>query len=263
MTVLGSIEAIVTGSRAPSLEFAYIDESGNTGPVAKGGTRTFTLGCMLVPVDAWTDRLDVMVEARRSIRRAYGIRMQDELKANYLLKGRGPLHDLQLGDGQRRDIYKRLLHASNIVSSGVFAIVIDKERLSPAKDPFDTAWEYLLQRLRIRSEMAERPIVVVHDDGDRERVRKIHRRFRRFSFAPGGTGVAAPLLVEDPVARDSRNSYFVQSADLLAYSAFRAVQPPSPRQASVCSEQMWGEVRPLWAREVERRRRDGIVVYPA
>lgn len=263
MSVLSSIETLTAGSIEPTLEFAYIDESGNTGLVNKGGTRTYTLGCMLMPVNGWTDRLDVMVETRREIRSIYGVRMQDELKANYLLKGRGPLDDLRLGDGQRRDIWQRLLRAANIVSTGVFAVVIDKENLNPKKEPFETAWEYLLQRLRMRSNATSRPIMVMHDDGDMARVRALHRRFRRFSYAPGGRPVTAPLLVEDPVPRDSQSSYFVQAADLIAYSAFRRVQPPAQRQASVCSEKMWGVMESRWCKEVFPRRSDGIVLYPS
>ena len=116
----------------------------------------YTLGCVLLPIDNWTDRLDLMVEVRRGIKKTYGVRMRDELKANYLLRGRGPLAGLELGDGQRRDIWQRALGGVSIVASGVFAVVIDKERASG--DPFERAWTYLLQRLRIRSTADQRPI---------------------------------------------------------------------------------------------------------
>jgi hypothetical protein len=262
VSLLETLDAIKSSNRTPRAEFAYIDESGNTGLVTKGGTRTYTLGCVVVPLDHWTDRLDLMVEARREIRSTYRIRLRDELKANYLLRGRGPLAELGLGDGQRRDIYRRLLTATGLASSGSFAVVIDKEDARFSGDPAERAWEYLLQRLRIRSERRGHPIIVVHDDGDADRVRKHVRRFRRHSYAPGGKSVTAPMLVEDPVARDSAVSYFVQSADLVAYSAFRRFQPPSARNASVCSEQMWETLSTNWLVEVNPRRSDGIVVYP-
>src|SRR5690606_13009084 len=96
----------------------------------------------------------------------YGVRMRDELKANYLTRGRGPLKELQLGDGQLRDIYRRMLVATNLAASGVFAVVIDKEHPRGVQDPAERAWEYLFQRLRIRSANRGHPIIVVHDDGD-------------------------------------------------------------------------------------------------
>lgn len=257
------LEAFAQGAAAPRSEFAYVDESGNTGSVAKGGTRTYTLGCVLVPFDAWTERLDYLSAVRRGIRDTYGVRLRDELKANYLLKARGSLVGLGLGDGQRRDIYQRLLRSLNVVASGTFAIVIDKEQPGLGdRDPADVAWEYLMQRLRIRSTNGGHPIVLVHDDGDRDRVRKIHRRFRRHSWAPGGKAVTAPLLVEDPVARDSALSYFVQAADLAAYAAFRRYAPPGRSTGKVCNERMWDEVRPSWRTEVSSRRQDAIVAWP-
>ena len=147
----------------------------------------------------------------------------------------------------------------SIVASGVFAVVIDKERASG--DPFERAWTYLLQRLRIRSTADQRPIMIVHDDGEADRVRTITRAFRRHSFAPNGRSVSAPLLVEDPIPRNSAHSYFVQAADLAAYAAFRRIQPPNRRNGSVCSEEMWNVLEPKWLTEVQARG-DGLVLYP-
>lgn len=263
MSVIGALDAILSTNASPRGEFAYIDESGNIGAPSKGGTRTYTLGCVMVPMDHWTDRLDLLVEARSEIRRTYEVRLRDELKANYLLRGRGPLEALRLGDGQRRDIYKRLLVATNVASSGVFAVVIDKEHARFSGDPADRAWEYLLQRLRIRSATMGHPIMVVHDDGDADRVRKHLRRFRRHSFSPSGARVTAPMLIEDPVPRNSALSYFVQSADLVAFAAFRRFQPPGARNASVCNELMWDVMNARWMTQVSTRRQDGLVVYPS
>lgn len=260
MSVLETLEGLAATAASPSAEFAYIDESGNSGPISKGGTRTFTLGCVLVPLDHWTDRLDLMVECRRQVRELYGVKLRDELKANYLIGSRGPLKDANLGDGQRRDIYQRILRTTALVSSGTFAVVIDKER--SAGDPTERAWEYLLQRLRIRSSSHSRPILVVPDDGDEARVRTHHRRFRRHSIAPGGKSVTAPYLIEDPIVRNSEDSYFVQAADLAAYAAFRRIQPPTRRAASVCSARMWTELTGKWMTEVTNGRSDAIVHYP-
>ena len=221
-----TILRILESGEAPRLEFAYVDESGDSGAA---GSQTYTLGCVLVPADEWTARLDLMIDMRRALKQAYGIRFRDELKANYLLRGRGPLASLNLGDGQRRDIYQRHLR---------------------------------LLRLRLRSESTGVPIVLVHDEGDADRVRKLHRAFRRHSWA-GSTSVTAPLLVEAPVPRRSDQSFFIQAADLLAYAAYRRVHPPTGRAAgSVCNETMWDELGPRVLTEVARDRVDGIVIWP-
>lgn len=260
----GLVPALAKAAIDAPFEFAYVDETGDKGdPVASpGATRTYTLGCVLVPGGDWTDRLDWLAEVRREMRDTYGILVRHELKANVLLRGRGDLRDLGLGDGQRRDVFRRSLAALSVVASGVFAVVIDKEARPMDFQPEERAWTYLLQRLRIRSEHLGRPIILVHDAGDDATVRAIQRRFRRHSFAPGGRRVSAPLLVEDPVPRDSASSYFIQAADLVAYAAFRRFQAPGARSGSVCDQTMWDELRPVWRTEVTTARRDAIVVWP-
>ncbi len=164
----------------------------------------------------------MLTKVRRDIKDEYGVRLRDELKANYLLRPRGPLKDKGLGDGQRRDIYRRAMRALTTVSSAVFAVVIDKENMAGG-DPFAIAWEHLIQQLMIRSESMGHPIVLVHDDGEGERVRMVHRHCREVGVTMGGGNAKADLLVEDPVPRRSELSYFIQAADLVAYAAFRRV----------------------------------------
>lgn len=254
------LPAMLAGSESPRLEFAYVDESGDTGV---DGSATYTLGCLLVPADSWTDRLDVLKSMRSEVSQVYGVRLRDEVKANNLLKSRGPLKGLNLGDGQRRDIYKRHLRVVRLMVSGAFAVVILKEKLAAEADPAECAWEYLLQRLRLRSERMGHPIVLIHDEGDDARVRAQLRRFRRYSRAPQGRSVQARQLIEDPVPRRSHDSFFIQIADLIAYAGFRRVLPPGRSTGSVCNERMWDELGPGILAAVSNVRPDGIVVWPS
>jgi hypothetical protein len=242
------------------VEFAYIDESGDTGPA---GTRTFTLGCVLVPVDDWFVRFDQLVEMRRALRDTYHLPMRQETKANHLVGVKRIYRDLGLGDGQVRDIYQRHMHVAARIASGVFAIVVRKDRVKkPELDIFDMAWRYLLERLRKRSEESGTPIMVIHDIGQDDTIRKLVRRFRRITWSASGKQVAAHLIVEDPVPRNSQHSYFIQLADLAAYAASAKALPRSGRTASICNEQMWKLLEPVHVTKVSGRG-DGLYVFPA
>ncbi|WP_406241270.1 hypothetical protein [Streptomyces anulatus] len=64
---------------------------------------------MLVPADGWTQRLDILTKMRRSIGKHYGVRLRDEIKANYLLRSRGDLKRYGLGMANDATFTRRTL----------------------------------------------------------------------------------------------------------------------------------------------------------
>lgn len=223
---------------------AYIDESGNTGPISAGGSLTYTLGCVLLDSAQWPTTFDGLLALRRNLRNSYGLLMRTELKANWLIRNGGDLRRHKLAPGERRLIYRAHLRALAPLNTRAFAVVIDK-RVGWA-DPFDVAWETLLQRLERTSAKTGREFMVIHDEGENDRVRAWVRRARRHLTAGGAFGGTfthpARRLVDDPVPRNSQHSYVIQVADLVAYAAFRSVVAPSASIAQVCPQSMWSEL---------------------
>jgi uncharacterized protein DUF3800 len=106
----------------------------------------------------------------------------------------------------------------------------------------DIAWEYLLQRLERSFRTSE--VLVVHDEGDAITVRKRARKARRAgtagsAFGTGLLNVPFANLLDDPVPRNSQQSYFLQLADFNAYAAFRRMYPPPARRGKVVPARMW------------------------
>ncbi len=86
--------------------------------------------------------------------------------------------------------------------------------------------------------------LVVHDEGNAKAVRALARKARRAGGAGsigGGGYLQRPFdrLLDDPVPRDSSQSYFVQFADLAAYAAFRRLYPPPPRPVNIVPQLTW------------------------
>lgn len=248
---------------------AYVDESGSTGAVAKGGSRSYTLGCVLVRSSQWGRALDGLIGYRRFLRDRFELPVRSELKANHLLRNSGAFRDLGLGDAARHAIYRGSLRLCAKLDLKVFAVVVRKERLSSA-DPHRSAWTFLLQRLERMTTKLASQVLIFHDEGDELRVRALARRSRRAgtagsAFGPGFVKVPFRGLVDDPVSRRSHESLFLQVADLVAYAAFRRVFPPPSRPLQLVPETMWDELGDARMAEVNQRSggpSPGIVEWP-
>lgn len=249
---------------------AYIDETGNTGDPAKAGaTSCFGLGCVLVEVDKWRDIHDEVLDFRRRLRGKHDIRVRWELKANYLIRSSGPIRPLNLSPDQRRLVYRshlRLLDSLEGVRA--FSVVVDKcDRWTTKEACFDLAWTTLLERLERTSKYEKQPIMIIHDEGEDDRVRKAVRKARKFlpagkHWGQGSFTHQADNFIEDAVPRSSTQSYFIQFADLVAYAGWRTYTPPSAGPARVCPSTMWDELGTSIHRDVNKIRggKPGVVV---
>jgi len=227
---------------------AYVDESGNIGTP---GSHTYTLACVFLAAERWPDVFDRLIDHRRGLHREFRIPVRSELKANYLIRGKGPLWGLHLSEDQRQAIYRSLMRVQAQVELQTFAIVINKaELLQRERDesPREVAWEFLIQRLERLTTTTRIPLMLVHDEGEGAAVRKIARKARRAgsagsAFGTGHLARPARLLIDDPIPRDSRQSYFVQLADVSAYAAFRRIHPPRHERAvQIVPPDMWDEL---------------------
>jgi Protein of unknown function (DUF3800) len=236
---------------------AHVDESGDSGEPEKPGTsRTYTLGCVMIDAGRWPEVFDRTISFRRHMRRLFGIPVRAEIKSKTLIRGSGPFETLRLSDEARHHVYRQCLRLMPKLKLDVFGVVVDKQRLkdsAPAEGKFDpeaTAWEWLIQRLERRSFYETRPALMIYDraeEGYDLRVRKAARKARRAGTAGSqfGTGmlhVPFQRLVNDPIPRDSAESYFLQFADLAAYAAFRRLYAPPPRPAQIVPQRMWDEL---------------------
>lgn len=224
---------------------AYVDESGDDG-LKPGASRSYALGCVVIDSADWASTFDNLIMFRRYVSASFGVPVRAELKANYLLHNGGPLRARPLSERARFKLYRAHMRIQDKLGMRAFAVVIDKaeatRKFAGARITSDVAWEYLLQRLERSFRQSE--VLVVHDEGDPLTIRKRARKARRAGTAGSafGTGLLnAPFrnLLDDPVPRDSKQSYFIQLADLNAYAAFRAIYPPPPTRGKVVPGRMW------------------------
>lgn len=227
---------------------AYIDESGNTGEIAKGGTNTYTLGCVTLEAQKWPQAADQFGAFRDRIAKHFGVPEPAEIKANYLIHNGGDLRPLGLNPNDRYVLYRAHMRILHDLEMQAFAVVIDKRKRNlHGQEVFDLAWETLLQRLERKSYYESTPFLIFHDEGEAAEVRRWCRYARKNLTAGSKYGyslnVAATKLIEDPIPSNSRECKFIQLADLVAYAGFRKHIPPGPNAAgTVCPATMWDEI---------------------
>lgn len=223
--------------------FAYVDETGDPGtPLgATPGSRDYTLGILLISDSNWSRALDAAVDFRRRLRSTFGIPMRAEIKAHYLVKNGGWFKGKGLSPKQRKYIFSQHLRLVEPMQADAFAVHVDKRTLmdptvpqTGSRDPQERSWEALFQRLSLtyqRRSATPTPIHLSHDQGNDATIRLLARKARRYlmagqAFSPSPVRLPSGWLIDDPVPRNSAESYFIQIADMVAWTASRTLISP-------------------------------------
>jgi Protein of unknown function (DUF3800) len=224
----------------------YMDESGDPGVVAGSPTPTYTVACVFVQDSQWAPLFEDLIRFRRYLRANFGLRMRQEVKANELVTGRGPWATLGFGDRVRKRIYRSFMRLQGKVGNvQTFAVVLDKSSCSSPDEVREQTWRHALERVEAFARHNQETVMLLPDSGNYDRFRKLAREMRRHSQVGamiGGGTLSRPLvryLVDDPVDRDSSQSYFIQLADLNAYAAYRSERPDPAFPPT-----MWDELGP-------------------
>lgn len=223
---------------------AYVDESGDPGSPHRPnpGSTDYTLGVLLIDDTRWTHALNEAVSFRRYLRYQFAIPIRVEIKASHLVNNKGWFKGKHLSPNERKYILRQHLRLVSRMNAKAFAIHVDKRTLmdpsrhqSGLSDPEQRSWEALFQRLAKTYEVSppDRPAAVhlSHDEGNNATVRKLARRARVYLTAGQAYGrtsiqLSSGWLIDDPVPRKSNESYFIQVADIVAWTASRTLIAP-------------------------------------
>ncbi len=240
----------------------YVDETGDAGlNVANGASPYYCLGFAIVHVDDWEHAYNSLLEFRRQLKFDYGIPIRAEIKATSLLRNGGWFSNKGLKPWDRREIFKRHLAVLDVAKVKAFAVYLDKSDFVTFDKPEAIrvrAWTYAFQR--ISRTFTDRHVMLVHDEGDDKLIRSIARKSTRIlstGSAITKTQIALPTIriIDDPIPRDSRSSYFLQAADLVAYAAAKAIIAPNKKIARICPQTAWTWLGPSCLAVVNQFRR--------
>ena len=225
----------------------YVDESGDAGlPLNGSPTKYFCLTGLVLHESSWVETTKSLRQFRYWLKSRYGIFLEEELHASEMLR-RNPFKSTKLGRKHTRLAVIRH-HADQLAKLDkcrFINVYVDKAALSAnsTDEVYKRAWYALFQRFEntIRRKNFPGPRdqhdwgIVFPDETDAHRLRGFlddmrMRNVLSWRTPDGGQyRVDDPVrvLIEDPVCRNSRESYLIQAADCAAYLFKQHLDPSS------------------------------------
>lgn len=219
------------------MHLMYVDESGDTG-LQNSPTEFFILSAIVVHELRWRNFIDNLVAFRRYLRDLKGLKLREEIHATDFINRPGELIRIRRND--RLDILKKCITWLNSQSDiCTYSVIVDKRGKS--NDIFELAWNALTMRFEntIRHKNFPGPQnpdergIILSDNTEGEKLRKLIRRMRHYNPTPNRTdlynggfkNIPLDYVIEDPIFRDSENSYIHQMNDVIAYFVRQLYEP--------------------------------------
>lgn len=226
----------------------YVDESGDCGMPADGSpTRYFCLSGVVVHELRWRDTMDQLLRFRHWLRGQYRIYHDVELHAAEMInKPKKTAASLRmLKKYERLAVIRHFAdEIAQLSDISLINVVVDKRGKVPNKDEvFRWAWYTMFQRFEntIRYQNFPGPKnvddrgIIFPDDTDGTKLKRylntmrLNNQFkiRQSQGAFVYKNEPIKVIVEDPVMRNSRDSYLIQVADCAAFLLKQSIQPSS------------------------------------
>jgi len=248
----------------------YIDDSGDIGFISNNSpNNVFLLAAIIIEDSNWLKTLDAIKDFRKGLYDEYGYLQGDELKAGFLIHNTEPVRKLGLSQNQRMDIFKAALQLQvDVETIQAYAVAVNKIKWDESYAKIRIlfwAWRMMIQRIERYSDKHEVFCSAYPDEGDEPIIIRAFRRYRRFAPVQSAydsdivLSRKAERVIEDPSFRKSKESYFVQLADLNAYAAHRYLHPEE-----YFGQEYWEMLDSILLKEVNELRGGppGIVVWP-
>jgi len=206
----------------------YADESGDPGSDLTA-SQHFILGAIIVPASLWSRTANRLATFRQDLYRSHGLNPQEEFHASEMVRIRSDT-SVRLPKQKRLALLQRYAATFPHLFEGgqVLIVDFDKRKYPHVSNFLHPAWTALLSRYNQFLSEKDSYGLVVADEGANNAVRQASRTLRNLPPALGGfrtSGTTTARILEDPFHRDSKHSYFIQSADVVAYLRYRQLFP--------------------------------------
>lgn len=203
----------------------YFDESGDDGATTSS-SYFLVLTSIYMHHQLWKDNYEHLRILRRQLRENYGLPVKTEFHTTDFIRNRYPYRNFNISDSNRRQvIFDMFDYVSNNLDIKIINVAINKRRIIPGTNyaVLDNSVKYNVQRIEndLNANDPGEKFMIITDEGRIGQMVRTTRRIQRINFIPshfsGSYLSNINKLIEDPLGKDSHESYFIQLADLVSY----------------------------------------------
>lgn len=205
------------------MHLVYYDESGDDGFPAQASP-LFVLSAVYCPALDWRESFEFIAGFKRQLAKDFNFPVKVEIHTRELLLNKKPYAPLRLTGAERTEIVGRFCQVAAQLSLRAITTAVVKPWIRNSEFPvLDRALSYSVNRIEtdLRGASANR-FLIITDDGRVAKMRSTTRRMQKINYVPSRFGSSAYQrdirhMIEDPLPKDSKESYFIQLADMLAF----------------------------------------------
>ena len=205
-----------------------MDESGDDGfPVYS--SPAFVLTALYIDTADWQTTHSAVQMFRRSLKITHGLPARVEMHTKPFLCDKNPYREFGLSESTRLQIIEDYCRFIGSLPLKIINVGIIKPRVkTESYQVLDNALTYLVQRiendLRKTGPVGDK-FLIITDPGRVGAMRYTTRKLQRYNPIPskihdGTYREEIKTLIEDPIQKESDQSYFIQMADLVSYIVY-------------------------------------------
>jgi hypothetical protein len=258
---------------------AYYDEAGDDG-YPQYSSPLFVLSAVYLFHGDWKACFQKIQLFRRQLHIDFKFPTTREIHTREFLLNKKPYRQLNLSDADRIHIVELWCELLANLPVRVVNVVIDKAKIKTSNyGVLDSSLTYSIQRIEndLSQMSPASKFLIITDAGRLAPMRATARKIQRFNpipskFGPQPYRKEIENLVEDPLPKDSRESYFIQFADLVAFTVYQhclttlgAGSPchRMPHDITPAKIVQWLEIlKPSLNLKASATHPYGIVIYP-
>ncbi len=246
----------------------YVDESGDPGKYIEGGnSKHYILSGLIVDDKNWSMYLDRLKKIRNEMFNKVKLSVREEIHAAELIRV------------NKIDAYRAIHKNDRILILKVYSLYIprifnlckvinicfDKTKVEVGtfNNYSELAWNRLIQRYdTFLSKESEKGLIFT-DDTDEPLVRNLLRRMRKINYVSSHFSDTLynnviENIVEDPILRNSKHSYFIQTVDVISHLLYRKEYPKGSLK-KYNLHNYFNNIEPILLKEASKNDSLGIV----